>query len=62
MVKSHKDISNHYYGFVNLPNQWISDNDRSYPDRFFDDKNNINKAETNNQNKRLSISKNSVKK
>jgi hypothetical protein len=39
MVKSHKDISNHYYGFVNLPNQWISDNDRSYPDRFFDDKN-----------------------
>lgn len=39
MVKSHKDIPNHYYGFVNLPNQWISDNDRSYPDRFFDDKN-----------------------
>ena len=39
MVKSHKDIPNHYYGFVNLPNQWISDNDKSYPDRFFDDKN-----------------------
>jgi hypothetical protein len=39
MVKSHKDIPNHYYGFVNLTNQWISDNDRSYPDRFFDDKN-----------------------
>jgi hypothetical protein len=28
----------HYYGFVNLPNHWVDDNDNSYSDKFFDDR------------------------
>jgi len=35
----HRQTSNHYYGWNGIPNQWTNDNDRSYPDRFFDDKN-----------------------
>jgi len=35
----HRKISNHYYGWSGIPNQWINDNDRPYSDRFFDDKN-----------------------
>jgi len=34
-----RQTSNHYYGWSGIPNQWINDNDRNYPDRFFDDKN-----------------------
>jgi hypothetical protein len=30
--------SNHYYGWAAMPNRWINDNDRSYPDKFFDGK------------------------
>ena len=28
----------HYYGFAGLPNHWVDDKDRQYPDEFFDDK------------------------
>jgi hypothetical protein len=35
----HRQTSNHYYGWNGIPGQWTNDNDRSYPDRFFDDKN-----------------------
>lgn len=30
--------SKHYYGFKNLPNYWVDDNDRNYDDEFFNDK------------------------
>ncbi len=30
--------TNHYYGFVNMPNHWVDDNDIVYEDSFFDDK------------------------
>jgi hypothetical protein len=38
-MNQHRKISNHYYGWSGIPNQWINDNDRPYSDRFFDDKN-----------------------
>ena len=28
----------HYYGFAGLPNHWVDDKDRRYPDEYFDDK------------------------
>ena len=34
-----RQTSNHYYGWSGIPNQWINDNDRSYNDKFFDNKN-----------------------
>ena len=34
-----RQTSNHYYGWSGIPNQWINDNDRSYHDKFFDNKN-----------------------
>jgi len=28
----------HFYGFLGLPNYWVDDNDKNYPDKFFNDK------------------------
>lgn len=28
----------HFYGFVGLPGNWVDDNDRSYPEKFFEGK------------------------
>ena len=30
--------SKHYYGFAGLPNHWVDDNDKTYSDKFFEDK------------------------